>query len=323
MKRVAKWALRPLMFSMMKVPALRDAMKEVRLGYSHFSYFSIHEQMLADRVRMDSYSRAIAKHVNRGDVVLDLGTGTGILAFLATLREPKKIYAVEVSSIIEKARFVADCNHFNNIIFLNEHSKDVDIPEKVDLILHEQMGLFLWSEDMIENILDLRNRVLKPKGRILPSKFEVFLEPVKLNDDCTVPLIWEHEFFNFSCLKKFEEKRLRVLEPYEVDYFLCYPEKVLSFDLEKITDDNFLKKITFRKQIKRKGRFDGFCFYFRTIFDEEISFSTSPLEKPTCWKSRLLACAAHECKEEATITFEMIIKDPTDVNTWEWRYEHI
>jgi protein arginine N-methyltransferase 1 len=323
MKSVAKWALRPLAFWMMKVPVLRDAMKEVRLEHSYFSHFSIHEQMLADRVRMDTYSRAIDKHVNRGDVVLDLGTGSGILTFLATLREPKKIYAVEASRAIEMAKCVAAHNNFGNIIFLNKHSKDVNIPEKVDLILHEQMSSFLFQEEIIENILDVRRRLLKPNGRILPSKFEVFVEPVKLKDDCTVPLIWEHEFFNFSCLKKFQEKRVRVLEPYEVDYFLCDPEKVLSFDLEKISDDNFMKKISFKKQVKRRGRFDGFCFYFRTIFDEEISFSTSPLEQKTHWKSRLLACEAKEFSEGAAITFEMIIKDASDVNTWEWRYEHI
>ncbi len=325
MKKAMKWLLRTVKSGMQRVPFFRDAMREVQLESSYFSYLNIHESMLADKVRMDSYAKAINKHAKKGDVVVDLGTGTGILSFFATLREPKRIYAVEVSPIIEIAKYIADRNKFDNIVFVNKHSKEMNIPERVDLILHEQMGEFLFEEEMVPNILDLRSRILKRNGRILPSKFEVFLDPVKLKDDCRIPLIWEHDFFNFSCLKEFERHtvRRRELQPEEIDYFLCDPEKVLSFDLETIKDGDSLKKIVFTKRIMRRGRLDGCCLYFRTIFDEEISFSTSPLEEKTVWGSRLLACEAREYDEGDAIKFELTINDPGDHSSWEWRYEKI
>ena len=39
--------------------------------------------MFADKVRMDAYSAAIERSVRPGDVVVDLGCGPGIFAFLA------------------------------------------------------------------------------------------------------------------------------------------------------------------------------------------------------------------------------------------------
>lgn len=50
------------------------------VGY--FGRFSIHEKMLSDRLRIENYYHAISRHVHPGDVVVDLGTGSGILAFL-------------------------------------------------------------------------------------------------------------------------------------------------------------------------------------------------------------------------------------------------
>ena len=55
----------------------------------HFSGLSIHETMLADTVRINSYAQALAKYVTEKDVVLDLGTGTGILSFSLRVIIPK------------------------------------------------------------------------------------------------------------------------------------------------------------------------------------------------------------------------------------------
>ena len=105
------------------------------------------------------------------------------------------------------------------------------------------------------------------------------------------------------------------------DYFLCDLEVVLSFDLETIEDPDSLNRISFTKTIQRRGRLDGCCFYFNTIFDEEISFSTSPLAEKTVWGSRLLACEAKEYEEGDAIGFELTINDPSDHSTWQWRCE--
>ena len=79
-----------------------DHMNEV-----NFAGLAEHEEMLSDSVRVDTYHRGIHRNVQPGDVVLDLGTGTGLLAFMASRAGAKKVYAVEHSDFIQVAREIA------------------------------------------------------------------------------------------------------------------------------------------------------------------------------------------------------------------------
>ena len=75
-----------------------------------FTGIAAHEEMLSDTVRIDAYHRAVHRNVGPGDVVVDLGSGTGILAFLAVRAGASKVYAVEHSDVIELAREIARHN---------------------------------------------------------------------------------------------------------------------------------------------------------------------------------------------------------------------
>ena len=58
-------------------------------------FINYHLSMLVDDVRTGSYGQAISKMVKTGDVVVDVGCGSGILSFLACRAGAKHVYAIE------------------------------------------------------------------------------------------------------------------------------------------------------------------------------------------------------------------------------------
>jgi type I protein arginine methyltransferase len=196
------WAVDRLIGFLVSIPALR------RIAYASrnrqaFTSFYEHEKMLADSVRVDTYAKALEKHIRPGDVVVDVGTGTGILSFLAVRARPKIVHAIDHSDSIEMAEVLARSNGITGIELHKIHSRAFDPAEMADVIIHEQIGDLLFEERMVETLLDLRDRVLKPGGRIVPGRFSFYISPVQLNDDDAVPFGWEQTLHgvDFSVLR--------------------------------------------------------------------------------------------------------------------------
>ena len=71
--------------------------------FSSYSHFSIHEQMLKDSARTKSYMLACLcnKEQFKDAIVLDVGTGTGILAIFAVRAGAKFVYGIEKAEIAD------------------------------------------------------------------------------------------------------------------------------------------------------------------------------------------------------------------------------
>lgn len=139
-----------------------------------------HRGYLADRVRLDAFRRAIRQSVRPGDVVLDLASGTGILGLLACEAGAARVYAVEATGLIDAARAVAAANGVaDRVSFLQAHSRDVTLPEPVDVIVCDQIGHFGFEAGLVENGADARVRFLKPGGRFVPASVELCVAPIE------------------------------------------------------------------------------------------------------------------------------------------------
>lgn len=292
-----------------------------------FADFHEQERMLADRPRMAFYEAMIARHIKPGDRVVDLGTGTGILAALAARQGAAQVYAIDHSDILKHARTLADANRIENVEFIPVHSSAFELDEPVDVILHEQMGDCLFDEGMVANVTDLRDRMLKPGGLILPSRFELYCEPVKISDGRHVPFIWELEVcgYDYACLRDERPQNedyysLFECDPGFVDTFLCKPEPVMTLDLQTVDEMEFPFDFTFSRTVVHSGRLDGYAVYFRAMVDEDLVLSSDPTDpgRAPHWGVRLLRIDQDDLKAGDTITTRITALQWSDRNSWRW-----
>lgn len=165
-------------------PAPPDKAADFANYFCTYAFLYHQKEMLCDRVRMNAYHSSIFKNVKhfKDKVVLDVGTGSGILAIWAAQVGARKVYAVEATKMAEHARALVVGNGVENIVDVIEGSiEDIELPEKVDVIISEWMGYFLVRESMFDSVIHARDRWLKPTGVMYPSHARMWIAPIRSN----------------------------------------------------------------------------------------------------------------------------------------------
>jgi SAM-dependent methyltransferase len=142
-----------------------------------------HARMLHDDRRTRDYLAAIAQAVRPGDVVLDIGTGSGVLAIAAARAGARRVYAVEGSDIADAAERVFFANGVaDTVTLVRGWSREIDLPERADLLVAEIIGNEPLEEEILETTLDARRRLLEPDARLIPHELTLLARPLLLPD---------------------------------------------------------------------------------------------------------------------------------------------
>lgn len=136
--------------------------------FRSYEHLQIHEDMLKDAARTGAYRAAIMQNAPsiKGKVVLDVGCGTGILSLFCAQAGARKVYGVEASNLADQAQKIVDQNSAGGVItIIHGKLEEIELPEKVDVIVSEWMGYFLVFESMLDSVIYARDKWLNPGVR--------------------------------------------------------------------------------------------------------------------------------------------------------------
>ena len=138
-----------------------------------------HARMLHDDRRTGDYLKAIKHAVRPGDVVLEIGTGSGVMAVAAARAGAGHVYAIEASDIADVAQNVFEINGVSDrITLLRGWSRHIDLGRPADVLVSEIIGSEPLDEELLETTLDARHRLLAPGARLLPHTLTLAVRPV-------------------------------------------------------------------------------------------------------------------------------------------------
>lgn len=260
------------------------------------NYASLEQQrwMVSDEPRTTAFAHAIAEVVKPGDVVIDVGAGTGLLSILAAKAGARRVIAVERSAMAEHARALIAHNGVQDVVEVFEgNGDDLVLDEKADVIVSEWLGHMAYVENMFDVVRNVRDAHLKPDGIMLPSSVKLHLAPVDAAEGFHEhgAGYWEKAAvhgIDFSCFTKREldqglPKRLMVPR----DVMLGPGEVFHDLETKSAIAGSEWRRSNIEVEIKRAGTLNGFVGWFSTQLSPNIVLDTSPRHPTTHWEQNL------------------------------------
>lgn len=261
----------------------------------------VHIAMLEDRVRTDSFLAAIREVVRPGDVVVDLGTGSGVLAVAAAAAGARKVYAVESSGIADLAAEVARANGCSDRVqVVRGWSTQVELPERADVLVSEMIGSDPLDEGILEMTADARRRLLVPGARLIPARIEVFASLLRVP-----PAVRRSATFTPEAIRRWQEgygidfsplllascgrPQLRWTRPYEARGWptICDPVSMAAVDLADVHPLTAEQRVDVT--VTRGGEISGILVFFEVTLGPATRLSTDPARVAASnhWRSPL------------------------------------
>ena len=235
-------------------------------------------KMIQDRIRTSAHQQALARAIKPGDVVVDLGAGTGLFTLHACRLGAKLVHAIEPNPIIQVAREIVQANGFSDrVAFHQAMSFDVELPQPANVVVTDPRGVLPLKERAIPTIIDARCRLLKPGGVLIPQRDTIWAALVE------APGIYHENYDNAWRSDNdgfdMEAARHRTINGFgrhnlELDQLLSKPVRWLRLDFRVIETASAGGRVQFA--VKRSGTAHGFALWFDSELIDDVSISNCP-----------------------------------------------
>lgn len=249
-----------------------------------------HRRMLADTVRNQAFAEALQRSVEPGKTtVSDIGSGTGLLAFLASKLGAKECHCYETGDVIEISKALAKENDITNCTFIRKHSTQVKTPVKTDVVVAEVLGNYALEEHIIETLADAK-RFLKPGGTLIPRSLEQFVVPVTSDTFLKELSVWDDvdSHLSFDAAKEVTLNNVYVRTFKQEDLYQGEGAVKMWDKIFFGEDGDSIRTATVHWDITSPVAINGFCLYWECELLPGLQLVTNPSNPPTHWEQIFL-----------------------------------
>lgn len=251
-----------------------------------------HLPMLTDGARNQAFERAIAETVRPGDTVLDIGTGSGLLAMMAAKAGAGHVYAVEAEPVLAQlAAEIIERNHLQDrVTIIAKHSTDLtvggDIPEKADVLITETFDRTLVGEGALASINHAREHLLKDGARSIPARAALYGALVECPDLSPYHGIETVSGFDLSPMQlvahplQNEDARISFWNA-DHNRVLSRPFKMSAFDFAGTNATHFESETAV--EIAETGNANAILIWFDLELAPDLSISNEPGRQHHHW----------------------------------------
>ncbi|MFY0602150.1 MAG: tetratricopeptide repeat protein [Cyclobacteriaceae bacterium] len=252
-----------------------------------------HFGMLSDLKRNEAYDRLLKKFVTPESVILDIGTGSGLLAMMAARHGAKHIYACEQSLYVsEVAKEIIAKNGFSDKITLFSNKSNHVLPhhleERPNLIIGEIFDPAMVGEGAVPSFRDAFERLGAPGCRIIPNESTVIGKLIEIPGQTKIHPLMDISGFDLSLFNRFRAlgDYATVRLPSYKHRFLSEDQNLLMYDFENLHEhredaDPIKKEVFFAVTVT--GEAHGVAIWFDLFMDGELILSNNPERLDNHW----------------------------------------
>lgn len=249
---------------------------------------SIHEALLKDAPRNRAFHQALAAHVTENTAVLDIGSGTGLWAIMAAKLGARRVVAIEKDGLMCGVirQLARDNGVADRVEVVQGMSNEVALEREFDLVISETIGHMIFDEDVVEIMIDARERFLKPGGVMIPERVALVAAPVHLNQPREVwPEALEANYKAFQSLAL--HRPLAFLDKTSFQW-LGEKAELVSAEMHSVMARPDVSSLTAAWPVAEAALIDGVAVWVELVLTQGVTLTT--LDTPS-WSATLFRLA--------------------------------
>jgi SAM-dependent methyltransferase len=248
---------------------------------------SWHFQIVRDEARNEAYEAALKRAIGAETTVLEIGTGTGLLAMMAARAGAKSVVTCEMNRAVADAatEIVALNGYSERVRVVAKRSTDLDVDGDLggaaDLLVSEIVSNDLLRESALPVMEDAVRRLLKPGGRMIPSSgtIRIALAYWSELDRKRLGRVAGFDVSPFNRLAKYP-RRIKTDDP----SLILRGDGVDLFEFDFTSGGPYAGRRTSLDLAGRSGRVNGIAQWIGLRLDDEISYENKPASGArSCW----------------------------------------